>query len=112
MSTSRRLGLIFVLYLSCLPALDLGGNFLIVHVLMDAKRAYYPSKIARNDVAAGSPASPPTRRAAEPIGVVIVPLGFKRAGAWTDLVSGTRKPGRASDGVPARGYVRWEYRSQ
>jgi hypothetical protein len=33
----------------------LGGNFLIIHVLMDSKRAYYPSKIARNDVAPGSP---------------------------------------------------------
>ena len=35
MSTSRRLGLIFVLYLSCRPALDLGGNFLIVHILWE-----------------------------------------------------------------------------
>lgn len=50
----------------------------------------------------------------DPIDVVIVPLGFKKAGAWTDLVSGVRKPGRASDGalvvrVAARGYVCWEY---
>jgi len=33
----------------------LGGNFLIVHVLMDSKRAYYASRIARNDVAPGGP---------------------------------------------------------
>jgi hypothetical protein len=34
----------------------LGLNFLIVHVLMDSKRAYYPSKIARTDVEPGTPA--------------------------------------------------------
>ncbi len=33
----------------------LGFNALIVHVLMDAKKAYYPSKIARTDVQAGTP---------------------------------------------------------
>jgi hypothetical protein len=43
---------------------SLGGNFLIVHVLMDSKRAYYPSKIARTDVVQGSPGSIPTRKAA------------------------------------------------
>ncbi len=34
---------------------SLGGNFLIVHALMDAKQAYYPSEIARNEVLRGSP---------------------------------------------------------
>ena len=33
----------------------LGLNFLIVHVLMDPKKAYYPSKIARTDVKPGTP---------------------------------------------------------
>jgi hypothetical protein len=33
----------------------LGLNVLIVHVLMDAKKAYYPSEVARNDVLRGSP---------------------------------------------------------
>jgi Domain of unknown function (DUF4434) len=33
----------------------LGVNALIVHVLMDAKRAYYPSEVARNDALRGSP---------------------------------------------------------
>lgn len=33
----------------------LGFNALIVHVLMDAKKAYYPSKIARTDVEPGTP---------------------------------------------------------
>ena len=33
----------------------LGFNCLIVHVLMDAKKAYYPSKIARTDVKPGTP---------------------------------------------------------
>ena len=52
---------------------------------------------------------------AGPIDVVIVPLGLKKAGTWTDLVSGVRRPGRASDGglavsVAARGYVCWEYK--
>jgi hypothetical protein len=32
----------------------LGGNFLVIHVLIDAKKAYYPSEIARTDVTAGS----------------------------------------------------------
>ena len=45
----------------------LGLNFLIVHVLMDPKKAYYPSKIARTDVKPGTPADlrrdlPPPRR--------------------------------------------------
>jgi len=34
----------------------LGGNVLFVHVLMDAKKAYYPSKIARTDVKPLTPA--------------------------------------------------------
>src|SRR5512136_1775029 len=33
----------------------LGLNTLIVHVLMDSKKAYYPSKIARTDVKPGTP---------------------------------------------------------
>lgn len=33
----------------------LGFNFLIVHVLMDPKKAYYPSKIAKTDVKPGTP---------------------------------------------------------
>lgn len=33
----------------------LGGNVLVVHVLMDAKKAYYPSKIAKTDVKPGTP---------------------------------------------------------
>lgn len=33
---------------------SLGGNFLVVHVLMDAAGAYYPSKIARTDVVRGT----------------------------------------------------------
>lgn len=32
----------------------LGGNFLVVHVLMDSKKAYYPSKIAKTDVKPGT----------------------------------------------------------
>ncbi len=34
---------------------SLGGNFLVVHVLMDPQQAYYPSEIARNKVLRGSP---------------------------------------------------------
>ena len=34
---------------------SLGGNFLVVHVLMDPQQAYYPSEIARNKVVRGSP---------------------------------------------------------
>jgi Domain of unknown function (DUF4434) len=34
---------------------SLGGNALIIHVLMDGQKAYYPSRIARTDVAPGSP---------------------------------------------------------
>ena len=52
-----------------------------------------------------------------PLDVVLVPLGAKDAAgsAWTDLVTGARKPGRTADGalavtVPARGYICWEYR--
>jgi hypothetical protein len=70
----------------------------------------------------------PTRRAAGcraavvnhggvPLQVIIVPLGVQtgNGGAWIDLVTGVRKPGRRSDGaltitVPAPGYVCWEYR--
>jgi hypothetical protein len=33
---------------------SLGGNALVVHVLMTATKAYYPSKIAKTDVAPGS----------------------------------------------------------
>jgi hypothetical protein len=33
----------------------LGGNLLVVHALIDSKRAYYPSEIARSDVLRGSP---------------------------------------------------------
>jgi hypothetical protein len=32
----------------------LGGNLLILHVLIDGQQAYYPSKIAKNSVAGGS----------------------------------------------------------
>jgi len=34
---------------------SLGGNSLVVHVLIDPKKAYYPSRIARTDVVPGSP---------------------------------------------------------
>ena len=54
-----------------------------------------------------------------PLEVMIVPLGVGAGagGAWTDLVTGVRKPGREADGalavtVPARGYICWEYRSE
>jgi hypothetical protein len=33
----------------------LGGNFLVVHALIDPQRAYFPSEVARNDVLRGSP---------------------------------------------------------
>lgn len=32
----------------------IGGNVLVIHALIDAERAYFPSKIARNDVVPGS----------------------------------------------------------
>ncbi len=55
--------------------------------------------------------------AAEPVDVVIVPLGTgaSAAGIWTDLATGTTRPGRAADGalaisVPALGYICWEYK--
>jgi hypothetical protein len=52
----------------------------------------------------------------DPIEVVLVPLGVNKAGSWTDLVTGARKPGRTPDGalavtIPARSYVCWEYKS-
>ncbi len=51
----------------------------------------------------------------DPIEVVLVPLAAKKAGTWTDLVTGATRPGRAQDGglavtIPARNYVCWEHR--
>jgi len=55
--------------------------------------------------------------AAEPVEVVIVPLGTaaSAAGIWTDLATGATRPGRDADGalavsIPARGYIVWEFK--